>query len=1382
MSSSVGLSLLKAFGGGRSEDLETFLAKFKVVAKIQGWQTKEKRAEYLPLFLDKDAFTVWSQLDDSSRKDDTLIYEQLRSAFGSTKEEAYVKFVRRQLRTDETVDVYMADLRRLLRCSGHTEVSEDPVLKQQFLSGLPVEFAGQICLQNAASSLKICQCADQVKALRSAQRVTRQFPSSVSAAASSSNKGSSSTAVPSSVLCFHCKQSGHKRSLCPQLKGKCFHCKEKGHMLANCPKRSKQSTSAAKSGADTSVCLAVTATSSPCSLPRIYVDARQSEADDVHRLSAAVDSCSSNSLIAASAASAMDLHIMSDATQIVDVSGKAVQILGRVCVEVERSDEAVELPLTKADFLVVEHLSSVMADMIIGLNIISVHQGVHLEYSDVDNVLCGVRFGPQQSDLPTLSTAPVAAANKLPRHVGVTQDENVVRLSMDDGEAVFDPQRGYWEVEWKWKGGQQPTSSIGSGLGEYSRGKLTPSQEQKFRDEVAMWIDRGFMVPHDPAIHGEPAAVLPLLATCQEHKTSTPVRPCLDFRLLNNHILSHPGNDVPVCGEKLRDWRSKSTELSVVDIRKAYLNVRLHPSLFPYQTIVWQGKTYCMERMAFGLSVAPKLMDAIVKYSIREFPDADNFIDDIIVPSEQSESVSACLETYGLPTKPAVKLHEATVLGLKLSSASDGVRWQRRDITDIEAPQLATKRNVFQWCGKLTSHYPVCSWLRPLCSWLKRLASLVRGWDEPLPEELTRLCQEAMVRVLAEDPVRGVWNIPTAATWSVWCDASDIATGVAIGVGDQIVEDQAWLRKPNDRRHINIAELDAAIQGLALASKWNVQNPVLHTDSKTVYGWLTSLLDNLKRVKVSGLQQVLVERRLQIIEDLVATSDMIVKVVWVPSKQNLADQLTRVPERYMRYWKQQQQRETDASADSVATVATAAAISTSPVPLAETAAAQKNDPVIARVVAQLTAGEDVSVDAYCKVKSQLSVVDGVLIRTVKLPVNEEVSVPVIPSSLHERVLVAVHRVTGHAGWETMWQFLRSHCFMPNMSSLCQQFVKACGQCQAANPRRGPRAPPARAVIPSHPWEVVQIDTLELGGDDRFHCVLVCVDMFTKYAEVIPLRHHDGASVAQAVVSVCCRWGPPRVIRCDNGTEFVNVIVEALFTKFGVTVCHGAVRHPQSQGAAERFNRTLLTLIRKVLRESRDWRSDLDLLLHHYRVRPHSVTGISPMKAMCGWQPTNVIVESEQPSMSSSAWVDHLQQRSAQIRDHIEMELSKEDPVPSDAFECPYSIDTPVMLRRPTRHQKCLSPYEGGWLIKSVISPSTVVIIRTDGSGEKVINIDLLKYDPAADVCADDSCASVPPDNDLDDCVVLLPLHEPAAVQPGPVLRNRADLQQPVRFR
>ena len=52
--------------------------------------------------------------------------------------------------------------------------------------------------------------------------------------------------------------------------------------------------------------------------------------------------------------------------------------------------------------------------------------------------------------------------------------------------------------------------------------------------------------------------------------------------------------------------------------------------------------------------------------------------------------------------------------------------------------------------------------------------------------------------------------------------------------------------------------------------------------------------------------------------------------------------------------------------------------------------------------------------------------------------------------------------------------------------------------------------------------------------------------------------------------MCCDFGAPRIVRCYNGTEFRNAIVATLFEAFGVAVAHGAVRHPQSQGAAERF--------------------------------------------------------------------------------------------------------------------------------------------------------------------------------------------------------------------
>ena len=77
------------------------------------------------------------------------------------------------------------------------------------------------------------------------------------------------------------------------------------------------------------------------------------------------------------------------------------------------------------------------------------------------------------------------------------------------------------------------------------------------------------------------------------------------------------------------------------------------------------------------------------------------------------------------------------------------------------------------------------------------------------------------------------------------------------------------------------------------------------TDSKTVHGWLSSLFGHLKRIKVSGLNKVVVHRRLQIIDDLIKAADLSVDLEWVPSASNKADELTRVPEKLVQYWKGQ---------------------------------------------------------------------------------------------------------------------------------------------------------------------------------------------------------------------------------------------------------------------------------------------------------------------------------------------------------------------------------------------------------------------------------------------------------------------------------------------
>ena len=166
-----------------------------------------------------------------------------------------------------------------------------------------------------------------------------------------------------------------------------------------------------------------------------------------------------------------------------------------------------------------------------------------------------------------------------------------------------------------------------------------------------------------------------------------------------------------------------------------------------------------------------------------------------------------------------------------------------------------------------------------------------------------------------------------------------------------------------------------------------------------------------------------------------------------------------------------------------------------------------------------------------------------------------------------------------------------------------------------------------------------IDTYELGTDrsGKYHCVFVCADIFTEWVEVCPLRRHDAVSVAAAFSSMCLRYCAPDVVRMDNGTEFVNTVVESLLQLLCVHVRTGAVRHPKSQGSAERFNRTLLGLIHNMLTTSSDWHADLEVLLFQYQNRPHGTTQISPMMAMSGWQPRYIAAGNAEEACSLSQW-------------------------------------------------------------------------------------------------------------------------------------------------
>ena len=479
--------------------------------------------------------------------------------------------------------------------------------------------------------------------------------------------------------------------------------------------------------------------------------------------------------------------------------------------------------------------------------------------------------------------------------VGVSAASPLV-VEDTDFSACFDGSR--WKVSWKWKG-KEPV--LKNQCGEYS---ISDECRVGYEKEVQSWIDCGWLVEHNVSKHGEVKGVIPMLAAFQPNKDRK-IRPVMDYgRELNQYISSNPGVDVAVCQDKLRKWRKFGSNCSMLDLKKAYLQLYVDDELLKFQAVRYKDKLYVMTRMGFGLNVAPKIMSRVLGkvLSMESAVDdgTDHYIDDIIVDEDKVsvDFVRSHLERYGLVTKDPEKICDARVLGLRVRlNETNQFLWGRdNDIGDIDA--VVTKRELFSVCGRLTGHYPLGGWLRVACSFMKRQASDC-DWDEEIPSCVKEMLREIKAMLAKEDPVGGVWSVSHTDEGVIWCDASSLAVGVIVEIDKVMVEDGCWLRK-DDGNHINVAELEAVVRGLSCGIKWGLKSMRVMTDSATVYGWVNSVINDSKRPKVGGLGEMLTRRRLGMIAELISLYKLHVEVILVRSEANLADVLTRVPKKWLK--------------------------------------------------------------------------------------------------------------------------------------------------------------------------------------------------------------------------------------------------------------------------------------------------------------------------------------------------------------------------------------------------------------------------------------------------------------------------------------------------
>ncbi len=128
-------------------------------------------------------------------------------------------------------------------------------------------------------------------------------------------------------------------------------------------------------------------------------------------------------------------------------------------------------------------------------------------------------------------------------------------------------------------------------------------------------------------------------------------------------------------------------------------------------------------------------------------------------------------------------------------------------------------------------------------------------------------------------------------------------------------------------------------------------------------------------------------------------------------------------------------------------------------------------------------------------------------------------------------------------------------------------------------------------------------------------IVVILDHFTKWIEGVAVPTKEAMIIADILVH---EWiyknGTQLNLHSDRGMEFTAAMHRCMCDLLRVHRTYSTTYNPHSNGAVERCNRTILSLLRTVVSEQQnDWNDHLPATLCAYRSTPHASTGVSPHK-------------------------------------------------------------------------------------------------------------------------------------------------------------------------
>ena len=693
---------------------------------------------------------------------------------------------------------------------------------------------------------------------------------------------------------------------------------------------------------------------------------------------------------------------------------------------------------------------------------------------------------------------------------------------------------------------------------------------------------------------------------------------CVDFRQLNS-VTRKDAHPIPRIDETL-DALHGACWFSTLDLASGYWQVKVAPEDREKTAFTTPYGLYQFCVMPFGLCNAPSTFQRLMELVLAglHWSSCLVYLDDIIIYSRtvkehltRLEEVLERLQAAGMKLKPKkCRLLRRKVNYLGYIVSSGGVQTDPLKVECILSwPSPTTQKELRQFLG-LASYYR---------RFVKGFASIAAPLNHLLekgkPWEWTKVCEHAfssLKKMLTTSPILAYPDFEIEFT--VDCDASGDGLGAVlsqcIGGGENVISYASRsLTKPEKKYCATRKEMLALVWAVGQFRPYLLGRPFTVRTDHSALQWLYSFK----------------EPEGQVARWLESLAEYEFTVQHRPGKKHTnADALSRVP----------CQDAPAVNANSIPLDRTDSWLSQ--LSKREIRELQSRDEGIEQVIEWVEhpktqpqrcppSASHVMKSLWAQ-KKYLEVIDGVLYRRWEDAggggLNKCFQL-VIPPSLVPTVLAELHDspTAGHLGVGKVLEKVRCRFYWVGQRRDVQGWCDSCNLCGSTKSPPKHRHAPLQADVSTTPMQRVAMDILgPLPLTPRSNkYVLVIGDYFTKWTEAFAIPDMETVTVARVFVNeFVSRFGAPTHLHTDQGRSFESSLIKELCQLMGIVKTRTTPYHPQSDGMIERFNRTLLSMLRMAaVDDESNWDLKLPCLMLAYRTSVHEATKHTPFSLMFG---------------------------------------------------------------------------------------------------------------------------------------------------------------------